>query len=53
MEGALVVKRLALNPSTRGVSIKSDNPDYPSWTDCDLRMVDVVGRVLWVGRKLA
>ena len=52
IEGALVVKRLALNPASRTLSIRSDNPAYPGWPDCDLAAVDVVGRVVWAGRRI-
>ena len=52
MEGALMVKRLALNPSARRITVASDNPAYPSWADCDAASIDIVGRVVWVGRKL-
>lgn len=50
---ALMVKRVALNPATRRVSVSSDNPAYPSWPDCDPASVDVVGRAVWAGRKIA
>ena len=52
MEGALMVKRLALNPAARRLAVRSDNPAYPSWNDCDPAAVDIVGRVVWVGRRL-
>ncbi len=52
MEGALMVKRLALNPAARRLAVRSDNPAYPSFDDCDPADVDVVGRVVWVGRRL-
>ncbi|HTU11618.1 MAG TPA: S24 family peptidase [Allosphingosinicella sp.] len=52
IEGALVVKRLALNPAARTLSIRSDNPAYPGWPDCDPDAVDVVGRVVWAGRRI-
>jgi Peptidase S24-like len=52
IEGALVVKRLSLNPAARTLSIRSDNPAYPGWPDCDPDAVDIVGRVVWAGRKL-
>ncbi|HEY0313496.1 MAG TPA: S24 family peptidase [Allosphingosinicella sp.] len=51
-EGALLVKRLSVSPAGGRVSILSDNPAYPGWPDCDPAAVDVVGRVLWVGRRL-
>ena len=52
LEGALMVKRLALNPAARRVTVQSDNSAYPSWSDCDPARIDLVGRVLWVGRRL-
>ncbi len=52
VEDALVVKRVALNPASRRISITSDNEAYPSWPDCDPAAVDVVGRVVRVGRRL-
>jgi phage repressor protein C with HTH and peptisase S24 domain len=53
MDDVLMVKRLALNPAARRVTVKSDNPAYPSWPDCPLSKVGVVGRVVWAGRKVA
>jgi phage repressor protein C with HTH and peptisase S24 domain len=52
IEDALVVKRLALSPAGARVSIRSDNDAYPGWPDCALDTIDVVGRVVWVGRRL-
>ncbi len=51
-DDALLVKRLSVNPATRRLSIRSDNDTYPSWDDCDPAGVAVIGRVVWVGRKL-
>ena len=53
LEDALMVKRLALNPATRRVSVRSDNSDYPSWPDCDPKSIDLIGRVVWAGRRVA
>jgi hypothetical protein len=36
IDEALVVKRLALNPMGRRVTVQSDNPAYPDWPDCSL-----------------
>ncbi len=52
IDDLLVVKRLAINPATRTVSIRSDNPAYPGWPDCDIASVDLVGRVVWAGRRI-
>ena len=52
IDDALVVKRLALNPVGRRVTIQSDNPAYPDWPDCGLDKINCVGRVIWAGRKI-
>lgn len=50
--GNVVVKRLTRNPATQGIAIKSDNPGWPNWEDCAAESLDIVGRVIWVGREL-
>ncbi|GGI81353.1 hypothetical protein GCM10007973_17300 [Polymorphobacter multimanifer] len=52
-DDALLVKRLSVNPATRRLTIRSDNDAYPSWDDCDPAGVQVIGRVVWVGRRLS
>jgi phage repressor protein C with HTH and peptisase S24 domain len=51
-EDALVVKRLALNPMGRRVTVQSDNPAYPDWPDCSLDKIQLIGRVIWSGRRV-
>jgi hypothetical protein len=53
LDDALVVKRLALGPAGRQVAVRSDNEAYPSWPDCDPAAIELVGRVVWVGRRLS
>jgi phage repressor protein C with HTH and peptisase S24 domain len=52
IDDALVVKRLALDPTGRRVTVKSDNPAYPDWPDCSLDGLKPIGRVIWAGRRL-
>ena len=52
VDDALVVKRLALNPRGRRLTIQSDNPAYPDWPDCGLDEISCIGRVIWSGRKI-
>jgi phage repressor protein C with HTH and peptisase S24 domain len=52
IDDALVVKRLALNPLGRHVTIQSDNPAYPDWPDCGLDKINCIGRVIWSGRRI-
>jgi len=47
-----MVKRLALAPTSGTLTITSDNPTYPSWRDCPLNSVTILGRVVWAGRTL-
>ena len=48
----LLVKRLAVHPMGRLVTVQSDNPAYPDWPDCGLDDVHCIGRVIWAGRKV-
>jgi phage repressor protein C with HTH and peptisase S24 domain len=52
IDDALYVKRIAVNPISRRLSIISDNPLHSQWPDCDPAGVDFIGRVVWVGRRL-
>ena len=52
IDEALVVKRLALNPLGRRVTVQSDNPAYPDWPDCGLDDIKCIGRVIWASRKV-
>src|SRR5919106_2750512 len=51
-DDALVVKRLALHPAGRRVTVQSDNPAYPDWPDCAIDDLQCIGRVIWAGRKI-
>lgn len=52
VDDALVVKRLALNPMGRSVTVQSDNPAYPDWPDCGIEDIQCIGRVIWASRKV-
>jgi len=52
IDDALVVKRIALNPVGRRLTVQSDNPAYPDWPDCTLKDIKPVGRVIWSGRRI-
>ena len=52
LDGMLMVKRIAMGPRRGWFSVVSDNPHYPDWTDIDPALVDIVGRVVWSGRRL-
>jgi len=51
-DDALVVKRVTLKPGGRKITISSDNSSYPSWDDVDRSEIQVVGRVIWLGRAM-
>jgi phage repressor protein C with HTH and peptisase S24 domain len=52
IDDAVVVKRLALNPMGRRVTVQSDNPAYSDWPDCGLGDINCIGRVIWSGRRI-
>ena len=53
VEDSLLVKRLAIHPMGKSVTVQSDNPAYPDWPDCGLDDVHCIGRVIWAGRRIA
>lgn len=52
VDDSLVVKRLALQPVGRRVTVQSDNPAYPDWPDCSIDDLNCIGRVIWAGRRI-
>jgi phage repressor protein C with HTH and peptisase S24 domain len=53
VDDALLVKRLALHPVGRRITVQSDNPAYPDWPDCGHDQIDCIGRVVWAGRRIS
>ena len=53
LDGALVVKRLVLAADRAAATIRSDNPAWPDLPPCAPAELDIVGRVVWTGRRLA
>ena len=52
LEGALAVKRLALGADREAVTVRSDNPAWPDLPPCPGASLDILGRVVWTGRRL-
>lgn len=52
LEDVLMVKRVAIGLRRGCFSVRSDNPHYPDWEDVDPALVDIVGRVVWAGRRV-
>jgi phage repressor protein C with HTH and peptisase S24 domain len=51
-EDTLLVKRLTIHPSGTSLTVSSDNPAYPSLPACSPADIQVVGKVVWAGRKI-
>lgn len=51
-DDTLMVKRIAITPGSRRITIASDNPAYPTWSDKEPADIHIVGRVIWFGRVL-
>jgi phage repressor protein C with HTH and peptisase S24 domain len=52
VEESLIVKRLVINPAPRSFTVRSDNPAHPDWSDVDPDGIEIVGRVIWTGRRI-
>lgn len=52
-DDTLMVKRLAISPVTKRITINSDNAAYPAWPDCKPSSIELIGRVVWAGRKVS
>ena len=52
VDDMLLVKRLALHPFARQVTVQSDNPAYPDWPNRNLGEFDLIGRVIWAGGRV-
>lgn len=51
--GARIVKRLCVHPSRRHLTMLSDNAAYPPWPEVPLAEVEIVGRIVWAGRRFS
>lgn len=52
MDDVLMVKRVGRAPGQGRISVISDNPHYRSWDDLPMGAVQLVGRVVWTGRRV-
>lgn len=52
LDEELLVKRCQVDLQTRNVIVKSDNPAYDTMTVTDTDRLNVLGRVIWIGRAL-
>ena len=52
MDDVLMVKRVARAPGQGRISVISDNPHYRSWDDLPMSAIQLVGRVVWTGRRV-
>lgn len=52
LDGVRMVKRIAIGPRRGTLRISTDHPHYPDWNEIEPALIDIVGRVLWVGRPL-
>jgi len=52
VDDAVVVKRIALHPMGRRMTVHSDNPAYPDWPNFKIDEIKCIGRVIWAGRKV-
>jgi phage repressor protein C with HTH and peptisase S24 domain len=51
-DDTLMVKRITVSPSRRTFEVSSDNSAYTSWPNCAPSDINVLGRVVWAGRRI-
>ncbi len=49
---AVQVKRVSIHPVSRLLTVQSDNQAYPTYAGLDPNDIDIVGRVIWLGRQV-
>lgn len=52
LQDQLQVKRVSMHPVKQTLTIKSDNAAYPAFDNIPPDQIDLVGRVVWIGRRL-
>ena len=50
-DGLSQIKRVQAHPVTKRLTIRSDNPAYDNFSDIDPSTIDIIGRVIWIGRQ--
>ena len=53
VEGRLQLRRLTLHPVRPELTVQSDNPAHADWPGLSATELDLVGRAVWSGRRLA
>ncbi|GAA4015724.1 hypothetical protein GCM10022280_13150 [Sphingomonas swuensis] len=53
VDDMLMVKRVTVHPVRGRITVQSDNPSYADWPDLSLAEINLVGRVIWTGRRVA
>ncbi|HEY1630831.1 MAG TPA: S24 family peptidase [Rhizomicrobium sp.] len=53
VDDVLQVKRISMHPTKKSLSLISENPIYRSYDNISPKDVVFVGRVIWIGRRLA
>ena len=49
---AVQVKRVSIHPDTQLLTVKSDNKEYSTFPNLTPDRLDIVGRVVWFGRRV-
>jgi phage repressor protein C with HTH and peptisase S24 domain len=52
LEDTLMIKRVTMHPSTKRLTLSTDNSRYQTYDDLEPSNVETLGRVIWIGRML-
>ncbi len=52
LDDTLMVKRVTIHPTTKRVTLSTDNARYQTYADLDPGNVEALGRIIWIGHTL-
>lgn len=48
----ILVRRIAIEPTRRRISVLTDNPCYPDWNGIGRQAIHILGMVKWIGHRV-
>lgn len=52
VDQSVTVKRITVDPDGLNISVGNDNPLYRSWQNYKRAQINLIGRIIWVGRTI-
>jgi transcriptional regulator with XRE-family HTH domain len=52
IDNTVEIRRISMHPTTKLMTVRSDNPRYPIWENVGSDGLQIFGRVVWIGRLI-